>query len=260
MARQATSCISQFFIIAKSILSHATSTTALGSREASFSAIKSLSMLTATIVALTSGPSVRGELPSGPVQVLRKNGFLLDCLLISEANGRVIATDKVRTMKFRPGEIAGINLLHKRYTEEMVGRDLPMKYIYHRDKKKFERHAVCVRISTWEVDQESVGTVTVTQFSAGYGGVASSRSSDVFASTATATATAENVTAKTVDVLIKLLVNAGGVSGFREHRVRLGPGEKKVLSIEFPTGGNKVKSVVINDLFNAFADGSVPTR
>ena len=90
--------------------------------------------------------------------------------------------------------------------------------------------------------------------------MASSRSSDVFASTATATATAENVTAKTVDVLIKLLVNADGVSGFREHRVRLGPGEKKVLSIEFPTGGNKVKSVVINDLFNAFADGRVPTR
>ena len=75
--------------------------------------------------------------------------------------------------------------------------------------------------------------MTVTQFSAGYGGVASSRSSDVFASTATATATAENVTAKTVDVLIKLLVNAGGVSGFREHRVRLGPGEKKFFPLNF---------------------------
>ena len=130
--------------------------------------VLSLFVLFAISLALGMTTARCEDLPLGEVELRRKTGNKKAAFL----KGTVRAIDSDTIVLQQPGKVLRINQRDvsgirymERYTEPLVGEDLPIKFVHDESTKKLVRHKVAIEIGRWTIQQSvDVDQVTVTQF------------------------------------------------------------------------------------------------
>jgi len=200
------------------------------------------------------------DLPLGEVELRRKTGNKKAAFL----EGTVKAIDGDTIVLQQPGKVLRINQRDvsgirymERYTEPLVGEDLPIKFVRDESTKKLVRHKVAIEIGRWAIRQSvDVDQVTVTQFgqdsSGGLTAVSVTGNVQRNAEIATATATVRNRGTRKAKVWLRLLIESDTLKGFKEHEFEIGPDESEDLTVAFTSAGHEVRRVTTDDIQNSF--------
>lgn len=200
------------------------------------------------------------DLPLGEVELRRKTGNKAAAFLkgtVKSIDGDTIVLQqpgKVLRIKLR--DVSGIRYT-ERYTEPLVGEELPIKFVRDESTKTMMRHKVAIEIGRWTIQQSvDVDQVTVTRFGRDYSGglAAVSVTGNVQrnAEIATATATVRNHSTVKAKVWVRLLIESDTLKGFKEHEFEIGPDESEELTVAFTSAGHQVRRVTTDDIQNSF--------
>lgn len=188
---------------------------------------------------------------SGPATVRRK-GQLMELQILGVREGKVTALGPGVPLKFDRGEVTEIWLQEK---ESLPGiaDSLRKKYTFDRKSRRFvARNPIPeVKISAWDVAQASELRTSTRSTTAIGGGIAvNSRETytyRVFADTASASATVENVLPNAVNVHITLLIS-GQVEGVYVNTATTLDGyESDLVTVEFATDKKEVAAATLVD-------------
>jgi hypothetical protein len=221
---------------------------------------------TALIGLLSIGLSLEGataigeELPLGDVELRRKTGAkkaaFLKGTIKSIDNDTLVLQQPGKVLPIRLRDVSGIRY-QERYTEPLVGEELPIKFIRDDKTGALVRHKVAVEVGRWSIQQSvDVDQVTITRFGRDYSGglsaVSVTGNVERNAEIATASTTVKNLASRTVKVWIRLLIESDTLKGYKEHEFELGPNESDDIMIAFTSAGHQVRRVTTDDIQNKF--------